>query len=308
MVKGWFISDEKGSDTEKLFLSMSVPNIDLVYMEDIQLVLDYNHPNQLLIGGQWVEKPDFALCTVESILHEDMTNFDAISRLLNHLESMDVYCFPRPELMRKANDKFRTAQLLAQAGVPTPRTYVLTQKSNPSLIAKELGFPMVVKIPNGAKGQGISLAHNLDDLSDVMHAKLTQPADILLAQEYIATSKGRDVRVSLAGDQLVFSLFRDNTKSGDFRSNVSLGGTASVIEPTEQMMDIACRAAKALDADWCGVDLLFTENGFMVGEVNSFPGIVENLSYKGEALIVRYIRMLMEMIAKKVAEKKQKNN
>ena len=308
MMKGWFISDVKGSNVEQLFLSMKVPNIDLVYLEDVELVLDYNHPNQFLIGGQWVEKPDFVLCTLESVLHEDMSYVYTISHLLEQLGLMGVYCFPNPELMSKSGDKLRTAQLLAQAGVPTPRTYMLTQKSNPSFIAKELGLPVVVKIPNGSKGQGISLAHNVDELNALMQDELKQPGDILLAQEFIATSKGRDVRVTLADGELVFSLLRDNTKNGDFRSNVSLGGTASIIEPSEEMMDIACRAAKALGADWCGVDLLFAENGFMVGEVNSFPGLIDNMYYKGEDLKLRYIRMLMEMIAKKVAEKKQKNN
>ena len=308
MIKGWFISDVKGSHTEQKFLSMKVPNIDLVHLEDIELVADYNHPNQLLIAGQWIEKPDFIICTLESVLHEDRSYVYTISHLLDQLESMGVYCFPNPEFVHKSGDKFRTAQLLAQAGVPTPRTYILTQKSNPSFIAKELGLPVVVKTPNGSKGQGISLAHNVDELNALMQAELKQPADILLVQEFIATSKGRDVRVTLADGELVFSLLRDNTKNGDFRSNVALGGIASVIEPSEQMVDIARRAAKALSADWCGVDLLFAENGFMVGEVNSFPGTVDNMCYKGEDLNLRYIRMLMGMIAKKVAEKKQKND
>lgn len=305
MRKGWFISDVKGSPIEQMFLSMNVPNMDLVHLEDVELVIDYNHPNSLLIGGQWVEKPDFAVCTLVSALHEDMTYMEATFRLLDHLESMDTYCFPNSELMRKSSDKFRTAQLLARAGVPTPRTYVLTPKSNPNFIVEELGLPVVVKIPDGSKGQGVSLAHNLDELKALMQAELKQPADILLAQEFIATSKGRDVRVTLADGELIFALFRDNSHNDDFRSNISLGGNASVIEPTEEMMNIARRAAKAVNADLCGVDLLFTENGFMVGEINSFPGSLATYFYKGENLTQRYIRMLMQMIVKKIAAKQK---
>lgn len=304
-MKGWFISDYKGSEIEKKFLSLNSPNVELVHLESIELVIDSNHPDSMLVSGKWVKKPDFAICTIVNPLHGDMEYMEYIYRVLDHLESMDVYCFPKPEVMRKTGDKFRTAQLLTKAGVPTPLTALLTKNSNPQRVVEQVGLPIVVKIPDGSKGQGIFLVHNQSELEELMQEHLKSIKDVLLAQEFIKESKGKDIRITLAMDDLIFSILRDNTKNDDFRSNVALGGIATIIEPTEQMMDIALRASRALDADLCGVDLLFTDKGFVVGEVNSFPGVSYTDSYKGENLARRYVRMLIELISHRVKERNE---
>lgn len=302
-MQGWIIIDLKGTEFEAYLRAINLPNTEYVYLYDIELEIDANEKDRICVAGEWMKRPDYVICTLEDVLQNNRESTEVTYRVLDHLDAMGVYCMPKPDVLRKSIDKLRAGQLMVKAGVPTPHTLALTSHTTPERVVQQLGLPLIVKIPDGAKGQGVSLIHTLDELKSVMKQGLTNRADLLLAQEYIATSKGRDVRVTLADGELIFAIVRDNTHNKEFRSNVSLGGKAMVIEPTEQMLDLARRAARAVDSDFCGVDLLFTEDGFTIGEINSLPGYTEG-SYNGEELNKRYLRMLMEMIARKVTANK----
>ena len=298
-LQGLVICEPNDPELEPVKKAGLLPNVRWIRMQDIQIMLDGNHPDEIYVAGEWLPKPDFALAKPT----ED-GNVDAFMRLLQYLKTMGAYTFPKADAVINTLDKLRTANLLLQAGVPTPKTIVLTAHTPLDWLVEQLGLPIVVKVPDGEKGKGVCLIKTKEELKAVVELGLSGDR-MLLAQEFIATSKGRDVRVVLAEGELVFALTRDNTRNGDFRSNVAQGGVDAVIEPTEQMLDMARRAQKAVGVDWCGVDLLYTSDGFTVGEVNSLPGFSENSIYQGELVKLRYMRMLLQLITRKSIENKQ---
>lgn len=147
------------------------------------------------------------------------------------------------------------------------------------------------------KGDGVCLVHTKHELKNIKELYCMNGHKEFLAQEFIATSKGRDVRLTLCDGELVFAVIRDNSGGDDFRSNISVGGNGEYWEPDAEALRIAKEVVKVMDMKLCGVDLLFGENGFIVGEINSMPGCL-HIIHDGKSNLERMLVAIYKAVTK----------
>lgn len=223
--------------------------------------------------------------------------------LAKTLESAGFRVFNSADAIYYCDNKAYTALLLQKAGVPTPPTFTApltyegvgyTDKAFLKSITAETGYPVVVKELYGSFGQQVSLVQNENELFSLVD---TFGGKGFLLQKFVETSFGKDVRINVVGDRAVCSMLR-HSPNGDFRSNISNGGTAERFEPDEETKRIAVAACRALGLDFAGVDVLFGEGGKpLVCEVNSNPHFKSSLDCTGvdmSEIILRYIKEKVE--------------
>ena len=194
------------------------------------------------------------------------------SAVIRQFEVMGINCLNGSEAITKSRDKLHTLQILSQHGLNVP----LTSFANSSYDTKDLiklveSAPLVVKLLEGTKGVGVVLAETNKAAESVINAFRSLKADILV-QQYIKESKGQDIRCFVIGDQVVASMER-TAQEGEFRANIHLGATASAIEVSAEERDLAIKAAKVVGLDIAGVDMVRSNSGSKILEVNSSPGL-----------------------------------
>lgn len=192
--------------------------------------------------------------------------------LVRQFEMMNVYCLNKSNAVAASRDKLNTLQLLSHENLPFP----ITSFSNSVYDTKQLiqmvgGAPLVVKLLEGTKGIGVVLAETNKAAESVINAFKSLKADILV-QEYIKESKGRDIRCFVVGDRVVAAMQRQ-AEDGEFRANIHLGGKACAVEISEEEREIAIRAVKTIGLDVAGVDMVRSNTGPKILEVNSSPGL-----------------------------------
>jgi ribosomal protein S6--L-glutamate ligase len=211
--------------------------------------------------------------------------------VLRQFEMMGVYPLNESVAIGRARDKLRSLQLLARAGIGLPRTaFAYDTKASDDLIQSVGGAPVVVKLLEGTQGIGVVLAETHGAAKSVIEAFRGIKANILV-QEFVKEAAGTDIRCIVVGDKVVAAMRRSSTR-GEFRSNLHRGGvgTAIKISPTER--SAAVRAAKILGLNVCGVDMLRSDHGPLIMEVNSSPGLegIEKATGKDVAgLIVEFL-------------------
>lgn len=197
------------------------------------------------------------------------------------LEKLNIRLFNRAEAVEVCDDKFLTYLALSEKNIPiiesisAPLCY--TPNAIPSVefltsVAHNFSFPLVLKKSYGSFGQGVQLVHGMPELIDVERENLYVPH---FYQRYIKESAGRDIRVIVIGGK-AFAAMERVAQEGEFRSNVELGGIGREVELPQEYRLVAERAAETLGLDYCGVDLLETQEGPVLCEVNSnafFEGI-----------------------------------
>lgn len=206
--------------------------------------------------------------------------------LARTLELAGIPVFNSASSIALCDDKARTWLALCQSGLPMPKTLVVPMtffktdwNDNPflSYAEEELGYPMVVKEACGSFGWQVWLAKDRAELVERMNE--TSPKRTLL-QAFIATSKGRDIRINVVGGKAVASMYRYSEI--DFRANLSSGGSMKPYTPTPEQEALAIRACELLGLDFGGVDLLFGENEEpLLCEVNSNAHIKNILNCTG---------------------------
>ena len=223
--------------------------------------------------------------------------------LAKMLESAGFRVFNSADAIYYCDNKAYTALLLQKVGVPTPPTFTApltyegvgyTDKAFLKSITAETGYPVVVKELYGSFGQQVSLVQNENELFSLVDSFGSKG---FLLQKFVEASFGKDVRINVVGDCAVCSMLRHSV-NGDFRSNISNGGTAERFEPNEETKKIAVAACRALGLDFAGVDVLFGEGGRpLVCEVNSNPHFKSSLDCTGvdmSEIILRYIKEKVE--------------
>jgi len=191
----------------------------------------------------------------------------------------------------RSRDKLRSFQHLSKAGVDMPKT-VFTNYSRDidKVIAQVGGIPVVIKLLEGTQGIGVVLAESKNAAESVLEAFNGLEARALV-QEYIAEAKGADLRALIVDGQVVGAMKRQG-KEGEFRSNLHRGGTYEQYKLDENEIKLAIKAARKLKLPICGVDILQSNRGPLVMEVNSTPGLegIEVASGKNIAKsIITYI-------------------
>ena len=177
-------------------------------------------------------------------------------------------------------------QALANSNITIPRTFIAPKtfeglnypkRDFVNNVIKEIGLPLVIKEAYGSFGEQVYLAKSLEEVNKIIDQ--IGYKDFLM-QEYIASSKGRDIRINIVGNKAIVSMLREN--KNDFRSNISNGGTGSKFEPKPEYLELAVKASKALGLDFAGVDVMFGPNNEpIICEVNSNPQFASTLRYTG---------------------------
>lgn len=192
--------------------------------------------------------------------------------IVRQFEMMQVFTATRSQSLVKSRDKLRSLQILSQAGIGVPKTAFASQpKDIENLITLVGGAPLVIKLLEGTQGIGVVFAESRKAARSVIEAFYGLKADILI-QEFIKESAGSDIRAFVIDGEVVGAIKRQG-KEGDFRSNLHRGGVGTPIELLPEEKSAALKAAKVLNLSIAGVDMLRSERGPLILEVNSSPGL-----------------------------------
>jgi ribosomal protein S6--L-glutamate ligase len=192
--------------------------------------------------------------------------------LTRQFEALNVFCLNSSTAITQSRDKLFSLQLLLQSGIDIPTTgFANSPLDTDDLIKMVGGSPLIVKLLEGTQGKGVVLAETKKAAESVINAFKSLNANILV-QEFIKEADGKDLRLFVVDGKVVATIQRE-AMAGEFRANIHLGGTASIIKPTSEEKKIAIRATKAMDLKVAGVDIIRSSKGPLLLEVNSSPGL-----------------------------------
>ncbi len=245
---------------------------------------------------------------------QEITHIDAIiprigasvtfygSAIIRQFEVSKVYTTLSSLALVRSRDKIRALQILARSGVDIPKTAFAKHPRDINHLMKQVGgAPLVIKLLEGTQGLGVVLAETKTAAKSVMEAFYGLNANILV-QEFIKEAKGADIRAFVVGGRVVGAMKRQGVE-GEFRSNLHRGGQGTPVKLNKNEKETAIKAAKALGLSVAGVDMLQSERGPLVIEVNSSPGLegIENAT--GQDIAIKII----EFIENNIGAKSQKN-
>ena len=192
--------------------------------------------------------------------------------VLRHIEQLGIWTANTGQGILQSRDKLHASQILARNRIPVPRTvYVRDILDIEQAIDIVGGLPVVVKVTQGTQGDGVFLRHTAFEVRNLVQGLLMTGKSVLV-QEYIAESHGKDIRALVVGDRVV-ACMRRRARGREFRSNYHLNGTVENVDLPPRYAEAACRAARVLGLNIAGVDLLEGNDGPLVLEVNSSPGL-----------------------------------
>jgi ribosomal protein S6--L-glutamate ligase len=234
---------------------------------------------------------------------EDLTGFDAViprigasvtfygTAVLRQFEMMGVYPLSESVAITRSRDKLRSLQLLARKGVGLPVTgFAHAPDDIDDLLKMVGGAPVVIKLLEGTQGIGVVLADNKKAAQGIIEAFMGLKTHILV-QEFIKETAGADIRCFVIGDKVVAAMKRQ-APEGEFRSNLHRGGTASPVRITPEERATAIRAAQTMGLNVAGVDILRSNHGPLVIEVNSSPGLEGIEATTGEDIAGKIIEFI----------------
>lgn len=211
--------------------------------------------------------------------------------VVRQFEMMNVFTAVESQALVRSRDKLRSLQILSRAGLGLPKTVFTNYAKDVERTLKEVGgAPVIIKLLEGTQGLGVVLAENKKAAVSVIEAFNGLKARVIV-QEFIKEAKGEDIRAFVVDGHVVGAMIR-TAKEGEFRSNLHRGGTANVVELTHEEEIAAVKAAHALKLGIAGVDMLRSERGPLIIEVNSSPGLegIEKATGKDiAAQIIKYI-------------------
>ena len=242
--------------------------------------------------GHDIDVVDHVRCYINITSHrptvryrgEELPYFDAViprigasvtfygTAVLRQFEMMGVYPVNESVAISRSRDKLRSLQLLARKGIGLPVTVFAHRTSQAEEILDMIGgAPVIIKLLEGTQGIGVVLGETQKAAESIIQAFGGVNTNILV-QEFIKEAGGEDIRCIVLGEKVVATMKRKG-KEGDFRSNIHRGGTAEKVKITPQERATAVGAAKAMGLNFCGVDMLRSNHGPVVMEVNSSPGL-----------------------------------
>ena len=224
-------------------------------------------------------------------------------KLVCMLEHLGVKCFNSAQAIAICDDKALTYLQLQNNGIPQPETimvplaYEAIDWSKVRVIdtaIEKLSFPLILKKCRGSFGDGVHLVSDKDTLVELLARYSDEATDVIL-QKFVKESSGRDIRVQVIDGRAISAMERTSANSDEFRANLTNGGHGRKINMTEDMVEIAISAARACQCDIAGVDLLFSDEGFQVCEVNSNAHFVNLENITGDNIAYS----ILEMISKR---------
>jgi len=240
--------------------------------------------------GKKLSKVDYVIPR----LKPNMTFFG--SAIIHQMEIMKINLLNGSDAITNSRDKLRTLQIMVEQNIDIPITsFANSAYDTKDLIGHVGGAPLIIKLLEGTKGVGVVLADTNKASESVINAFRSLNADILV-QQYIKESKGHDIRCFVIGNQVVASMERI-AQEGEFRANIHLGAIARSINVTDKEREIAIKATKAMGLEVAGVDMVRSNSGVKILEINSSPGLegIENATGIDIALkMIEYIEKKIE--------------
>ncbi|QCE41426.1 30S ribosomal protein S6--L-glutamate ligase [Psychroserpens sp. NJDZ02] len=211
--------------------------------------------------------------------------------VVRQFEMMNVFTTASSEAILRSRDKLKSLQRLSKAGIGMPKTVFTNYSRDVEEVIQHVGgVPVIIKLLEGTQGLGVVLAESKNAAESVLEAFNGLEARVIV-QEFIKEAKGADLRALVVNGEVVGAMKRQG-KEGEFRSNLHRGGSANIIKLSEAELQVARKASLALKLPVCGVDMLQSERGPLLLEVNSSPGLegIENATGKNIAKnIINYI-------------------
>ena len=247
------------------------------------IIVSRSSAKSIRYRGEKIELPDLVLSRTGA-----GTNYFTRS-VMRQIEKFGIPVINDADSISRVSDKLLTSQLLVKENLPIPKTVLVNGDVDIELIEKEIGFPCVVKATSGSKGNTVHLCYTKKDFVGLMSllASISLKKTMII-QEFVDAQPGTDLRVWVIGGKTVVAMKRTGAE-GDFRANISQGGTAELFEVTDEVDYLARETARVLGLQIAGVDLLFDKDGYKICEANSSPGFEGMDQYCGQDMAQRII-------------------
>ena len=257
----------------------------VIKYKNCYISLDEKHPNVYYKGDK--------LSGFDAIIpriSNNMTKYGCA--IVRQFEMQGIWTASSSIAITRARDKLRSQQILTKAGVDTPKTLVSRNTADIDDLLEQIGLPVIIKLATGTHGNGVVLADTKKAAESALQAFYLYNEDgtNILLQEYVKESAGTDIRAFVVGSRVVASMQRQSLDD-DFRSNLHKGGLGTSIKLTDEEKKLAIRAAKAMGLHIAGVDLMRSDKGPVVLEVNASPGFgIERVTGRDVASkIIEYV-------------------
>jgi len=285
--------DRNEYESERLVESFTAKGIDarMCHPDDFDIIVNKDIHSGIKYQGEDMLLPKLVLVRLGAgILPFQLA-------VVRHFEQAGVPCINGSLPIETVKDKLRSSQILSRAGIPIPNTMMVRLPIDDGLVENNIGFPCVVKVVTGSYGEGVYLCERKRDYKKLMEfIDNLGNKKTMIVQEYLGERVGEDLRVLVIGGKVIGAM-RRTAPEGDFRANITNGGTGENYPLTEEIEYLARETAKALNLDIAGIDLLFDSRGFRVCEANSNPGFSGFERYCGvdvADLITEYVKFRIQ--------------
>lgn len=210
--------------------------------------------------------------------------------VVRQFEMMKIFTTCESQALVRSRDKLRSLQVLSRAGLGLPKTVFTNYSRDVGAVIDKVGVPCVIKLLEGTQGVGVVLAETRAAAESVLEAFQGLKARVIV-QEFVKEAGGADVRAFVV-DGVVVGAMKRQGKEGEFRSNLHRGGSATIVELSDDEENAALKAARVMGLGVAGVDMLQSNNGPKIMEVNSSPGLEGIEAATGKDIansIIRYI-------------------
>ena len=263
----------------------------MCHPDDFDIIVDRDIHRGIKYKGEDLELPKLVLVRLGAgILPFQLA-------VVRHFEQAGVPCINGSLPIETVKDKLRTSQILSRSGLPIPNTMMVRLPIDDGLVENNIGFPCVVKVVTGSYGEGVYLCERKRDYKKLMEfIDNIGNKKTMIVQEYLGERVGEDLRVLVIGGKVIGAM-RRTAPEGDFRANITNGGTGENFPLTEEIEYLARETVRSLNLDIAGVDLLFDKRGFRVCEANSNPGFKGFETYCGvdvADLITEYVKFRIQ--------------
>lgn len=217
--------------------------------------------------NEFLGRPDAVIPRIGS----SVTSYGAA--VVRQFEMMKVYCVVTTDALLRARDKRTAAQFLAANGLPVPDSVFTAMPENVESVLKLIGdqFPVIIKSLNSTQGQGVILGESFSSAQSIAEAFIRLREEIML-QRFIHESKGKDIRVFVVGGQVVATMER-SAQDGEFRSNLHRGASSQKVRISKEEEAMAIVATSLMGLEVAGVDILRSDKGPLILEINASPGL-----------------------------------
>ncbi len=225
--------------------------------------------------------------------------------VVRQFEMMGIPTAVESQALVRSRDKLRSLQILARSNVGMPKTvFTNYSKEVKQIIDSVGGAPLIIKLLEGTQGYGVVLAPTRKAAESIIEAFHSMKARVIV-QEFIEEAKGADIRAFIVGNKVVGAMKRQG-KEGEFRSNLHQGGTGTLIKLSKEEREVALTAARAMRLSIAGVDMLQSERGPLVLEVNSSPGLEGIEKSTNRDIATQVINFVEKMVFEEKNRKKRK--